>query len=675
MADSFRSSSGRLIAGRALVLLDGLDEVPESDDRRLQVREAVADFAMGIGESRVLVTGRTYAYQDPGARLPGFEVAILAPFRPAQIGRFVELWYEHQVALGRMPEDLAQGRGALLRRAIFASDRLLGLAERPLLLTLMASLHALRGGDLPERREQLYEEAVELLLHVWEKQRARLGRKGELVVTEPSLAAWLKVDRSEVRKALEELAFEAHQGQAERVGTADVPGWRLVERLLALRSPAGGETRGKVDTGQLLSYLENRSGLLLARGRGRYAFPHRTFQEYLAACYLTGADTYPDEVARLGREDPDRWREVVLLVGAKMGRGVVWYLAEAMCAGPPPGEGRAEPEDEWGALLAAQVVAESADLDRVGKANVAKLERLREWMLHLLQAEHFPARERGEAGKALAKLGDTRFDEKHWFLPEDETLGFVEVPEGAFPMGNDRKDDPGAHSNESPRRKVRLPGYWMAKFPVTVGQYRAFVAASGGKVGDARSLEGASNAPVVWVSWEDALAYCGWLGERLRELAVERRGQGDEFWEELASGRLRAVLPSEAEWEKAARGLESRIFPWGSEVDPNRASFADTGMGEPSSVGCFPGGSSPFGCEEMSGNVLEWTRSVRKNYPYVAGDGREDLEASAQGLRVARGGAFYYNRRKGRCAFRDWRNPFVRSDYLGFRVVLSPFPL
>ncbi|HZF10648.1 MAG TPA: NACHT domain-containing protein, partial [Thermoanaerobaculia bacterium] len=330
-----------LLAGRGLVLLDGLDEVPEASERRRQIREVVADFARGIGESRVLVTGRPYAYQKPEERLKDFVVAVLAPFNRYQIGQFVKRWYEHQVVLKRMEKEQAEARGQLLERAIFASDRLLSLAERPLLLTLMASLHALRGGDLPERREQLYEEAVKLLLSIWEKVRARRDGKGELVLEEPGLAAFLEVNEDEVRKALEALAFTAHEAQPEREGTADVPEWQLVDSLVQLKKSKGG----KVDERKLLAYLENRAGLLLARGRGMYTFPHRTFQEYLAACHLMGGDTFPDEVANLGREDPDRWREVALLVGAKAGRAAVWCLAEALCQ-RQPGEEGAGPEDE-----------------------------------------------------------------------------------------------------------------------------------------------------------------------------------------------------------------------------------------------------------------------------------------------------------------------------------------
>lgn len=672
-AGFFPILQAEILAGRGLVLLDGLDEVPEAQRRREQIRQAVQEFAMGVGESRVLVTSRTYAYQNQAWRLPGFEASILAPFSHGQIDRFVGLWYEQRVALGKITPEEAKGRGELLRRAIFASDRLLGLAERPLLLTLMASLHAWRGGSLPERREELYADAVELLLNTWERQRMRLDASGSPLLAEPSLAEWLKVDREAVRRVLEETAFKAHGAQPDLAGTADVDEGKLVTRLLHL-NPERQE-----DAVKLVEYLRDRSGLLVERGEGVYTLPHRTFQEYLAACHLTGG-SFPDEVAELGRKEPGRWREVVLLAGAKAARGAVssvWSLAETLCPQEPLAPPRSG-EDEWGALLAGQAVVESADLARVGKAHEPKLARLRQWMIALMRAEHFPAIERAVAGKALAMLGDLRFDPERWYLPAEPLLGFVEVPAGVFLMGSDKAEDPGAFKNELPRHEVTLSRYWMARYPVTVGQFRTFVEASGYPVEDVDSLEGAANQPVVNVSWEEAMAYCGWLNERLREVALERQGGGEDAsapWADLAAERLRVSLPSEAEWEKAARGTDGRTYPWGRKADPNRANYDETGLLDRSIVGCFPGGASVYGCEEMSGNVWEWTRSAYRGYPYVSGEGRENAAVSPQVLRVLRGGAFDDSSRSVRCAYRIRLGPDDGLVFIGFRVVLSPFPL
>ena len=267
-------------------------------------------------------------------------------------------------------------------------------------------------------------------------------------------------------------------------------------------------------------------------------------------------------------------------------------------------------------------------------------------------------------------------------------LGFVEVPAGPFKMGSDKARDKAASDEEVPQHDLNLPRYYMARWPVTVAQFTAFVLTSGYTPADRDCLKGPANHPVVWVTWRDAAAYCRWLGERLRELAQERRdsnhssGEAESsFWQDLARGALGVGLPSEAEWEKAARGADGRIYPWGDEPDPDRANYGDTGLNNTSAVGCFPRGASPCGCEEMSGNVWEWTRSLwgedffklKFGYPYDPTDGREDLGAPDKVLRVLRGGAFYAVAWFARCAFRAPNVPAYRSPSSGFRVVVSPF--
>jgi formylglycine-generating enzyme required for sulfatase activity len=224
---------------------------------------------------------------------------------------------------------------------------------------------------------------------------------------------------------------------------------------------------------------------------------------------------------------------------------------------------------------------------------------------------------------------------------------------------------------------VELSPYYIARYPVTVAQFRAFVEDSGFQPGDADSLRGVDNHPVVWVRWQEALVYCDWLTQRLREW----KGTPEPLATLLREEGWVVTLPSEAEWEKAARGSEDRRrYPWGSDPDPNRANYTDTDIGSTSAVGCFPSGASPYGVEDLSGNVWEWTRSLWGTgfsepdfgYPYDFEDGREDLEAGDDVRRVLRGGAFLHDTWYVRCAYRSGYSPNLRYGHRGFRVVASP---
>lgn len=153
---------------------------------------------------------------------------------------------------------------------------------------------------------------------------------------------------------------------------------------------------------------------------------------------------------------------------------------------------------------------------------------------------------------------------------------------------------------------------------------------------------------MVNVSWHDALAYCAWLSQ--------------------VTGR-HIILPSEAEWEKAARGdRDKRQYPWGDKFEATRCNSDALGLGGTTPVGIFPKGASPWGCLDMAGNVWEWTRSLwgkelsepEFGYPYDPTDGREDLKAPDDVYRVLRGGAFCYNQYNVRCAVRDLNVPHAR---------------
>ena len=695
-----------LLGKGGMILLDGLDEVPEARKRRTQIKQAVEDFARVYPNCRMMVTSRTYAYQEQKWHLTNFSKTILAPFSKGQINNFIEHWYVHMSSTRGMNMEDAQGRAEQLKSAIYSNYRLRALAERPLLLTLMASLHAWRGGSLPEKREELYADTVDLLLEWWEKPKTVCGADGNVKVIQPSLAEWLNVDRDKVRKLLNELAYKAHSSQPEIVGTADISEGDLLTGLMRLKKSPGE------NPANLMEYISQRAGLLLPRGVGVFTFPHRTFQEYLAACHLTDAG-FPKKPADLVRKDPNRWREVVLLAAAKAVGGAsfaIWSLVNELCHTAPTECVENLEEEIWGAHLAAQAILECADISEITDTNKSTLKNVMKWLEMIITLEKFPSRERVLAGDNLARLGDPRPE-----VTSLEGMQFCYVPEGSFILGSNKEEDSDAYEDESPQEELTLPAFYISRFPVTNGQFRGFVEAGGYEAKEYWTDDGwewknekdvlgprvfdspynLPNHPVVGVSWYETLAFTRWLDGVWKEQGVLPEG-------------VEVKLPSEAQWEKAARGglvipvgpmilsikelskhipalkdnlNPKHIYPWGDKPDTNCANYSDTGIGATSAVGCFPAGASPYGCEEMSGNVWEWTRSNwGKNwskpdfkYPDKTDDGRENLNASKEVSRVLRGGCFYLNHPDMRCAYRYGSDPDIRHYCIGFRLVFSPF--
>lgn len=214
----------------------------------------------------------------------------------------------------------------------------------------------------------------------------------------------------------------------------------------------------------------------------------------------------------------------------------------------------------------------------------------------------------------------------------------VYIPAGTFTMGDAQGDGDPA---ERPTGKVSVNGFWIDRYEVSFDQFGKFVQASNYKAqGNWEQLKSrGSNHPVVNVTWNDAGAYCRWADKH---------------------------LPSEAEWEYAARGSDGRKYPWGNQWDATRARFrGNKGSGTTANVGAYPSGASPFGAQDMAGNVWEWTASLEKPYPYVATDGREDSKTS--GSRVSRGGSWLGDSDILRVSVRDFLSPSSKNDKLGFR--------
>ena len=216
--------------------------------------------------------------------------------------------------------------------------------------------------------------------------------------------------------------------------------------------------------------------------------------------------------------------------------------------------------------------------------------------------------------------------------PKDGSV-MITIPAGKFIMGSDDGQD-----NEKPAHTVYLDTYQIGKYEVTVAQYRKFCSATGKKMPKANECDW---TPVVNVTWFDAEAYCKWAGGR---------------------------LPTEAEWEKAAKGTDGRTYPWGDRWDKNKCANHALNLTSTAPVGSYPAGASPYGCMDMAGNVWEWCADWYGPGYYRTSPSRNPRGSSKGSSRVLRGGGWNPSDSDNRCACRYGSGPDLYGSYCGFRL-------
>ena len=657
-----------LSQGRALLLFDGLDEVRDTGHRRKVVDRVRRFFALHRSAgNKFVISSRIVGYREVRPQADGLEECTLVDFGADEIETFVDRWVaaiERAAGGGEASERRAATEKRELLAAVRRSPGVRTLASNPLLLTILALMK--RGGvSLPERRVDLYQNYVETLIKHWNLARSLDGPAQQV----PDLHETLKV--------LAPLALWMHETSP---GVGLVPEAKVRRRLEEIYTERGAEDPA-ASARAFLRDVRDHACLLLDRGGRQYGFIHLTFQEYLAAVALARRgqiDPAPVIEALVEQVDEAPWHEVARLtvgvLGLVQGRdeaadAVVRALAEA----GEPGAG---------ITLAGQAVA---DVWPGGVTDTCRRE-IRDGLLTALSNDREVSPPvRAAAGDALAAVGEARRE-----VIKVDAMQFCWVPAGPFRMGGDQL------SAEKPIHTVELGEFRMGRFPVTVGQFEEFLTSQGHL--DAENRPGIeddpANRPIRAVSWHEARDFCAWLTERWRK----KSWLPEDWW---------VRLPSEAEWEKAARGgsqipaqpvmslvgdwqrpevlqdndLPERDYPWGERFDSNRSNGEDTEINTTNAVGCFPGGRSACGCEEMSGNVWEWTSSLwgkgfgtpEWTYPYRVDDGRENAEAPDEVLRVVRGGSFVNGQQDLRCASRNRSDPNDRYNLIGFRVVLAPF--
>jgi len=648
--------------GNALLILDGLDEVPFPEGklkaRQRQLQSLAAAIHTRYGKSRVVVASRPYAYE--GWKLPGFEAVEVADLEDHQRLSLANRLYR----VSGLGEQEANEKAGRLNTELQARRIHPELRDRPLFLTQMAALYLKNEGTLPTRRGTLYRQIIELLLNRWTKTKAETPSLIDLLGGATLLDLFTR---------LAALAYDVHSTSGEQRDTPEIDEDKLYKHLKPM---------GRHIAADLIVYLSENAGVLVCPGqnaeRDVFHFAHRTFQEYLAAVHviaLCDEQTSFALVRSLIEAKPTLWREVGMLVGDALTdasrNGDLWDLLDDLLDDDVPDTLSKEDPRWWSVWLAGEIAREQ-ELhlrDKLRKGEKAVRDSLVEWQVKLIgTGAALRPPERAASGRVLALLGDTRprIGLRPDGLPD---IDWVEIPAGKFLMGSDQAKDPEAQDDELPQREVLLPAYRISKYPITNAQFAAFVGATDGYNNPAWWTAAGldwkadrtapdehsdpdfrlSNHPRIDVCWYEAVAFCRWLSAKL----------GNEV-----------RLPTEAEWEKAARGTDGRIYPYGDTFDAAKGNTDATKIGTTSAVGLFPDGASPYGVLDMSGNVWEWCATKgRGSYAEPADD---DLNGTDG--RVLRGGSWNYGPQGARAARRGSLYPGYWNLDLGFRVVLGSPP-
>jgi formylglycine-generating enzyme required for sulfatase activity len=681
--------SGLVRAGRAWLLLDALDEVADFD-HRIAVRQVIEHLADAFSGNRLLVTARVAAYATANTRLDErFQVASVRALTREQWAPMVTRLYAGLEG----DADVAAERTRRLLARIDAAPQLQEMVKTPLMVWTATLIHY-ADRELPEQRAELYRAYVDVLL-------------GERLHEEESAEAaqrlrderWSMDDRL---LYLTYAAYQAHEGEGEkrrggqsRGALVVVDEHDLVKRILApfmaKNMMLSGDARqvqrqAEREASEFVAFMAERSGLLDAHAEGYSFGDHLTVQEYLAASYLIdnvrGPADWLDFLA--GRVGQSWWQEVFLLMAGHLLRRSEQarrFVLDELGALPGAGDVHA-----YGLTWAGRALLEIPPR-RVAWHESARDELARRLLRVLWQNPPTTSvAARVEAGEVLGRLGDPRFSGPQ-LLPE-----FISIPGGNFWMGSDdtevgrlvKETGKDWFQREAPRHQVELAPFALARYPTTNAMFRRFweigyadaqwwadakAAGVWKPKGNIKDWLGERKQPAYWddarfngenqpqvgVTWYEAAAYCRWLTKQCNDGHVYR-------------------LPTEAEWERAARGPEGRRYPWGAEWVEGRANSEELKLERPTAVGIFPDGTSEEGVLDLAGNVWEWCSDWFDETVYQQRAGKvtnNPAGPSSGGFRTLRGGAWYTDKNRVRCAFRRRGTPVHWIVGNGFRVARS----
>lgn len=706
-----RSLIRAITQGKALLLLDGLDEV--KDHALTEVRSAITQVLRLRSGTRVVTTCRKFDYRQstPTRKIPIERELELLPYSPEEQRLYVQRWYAAAVRIGRFSAAQAEELGWALIQELRVEE-LAELGESPLLLALLTLIHS-EEAKLPDTRAVVCDRAIKYMLADSAKWRIREAGSST-IATPPVLSLAI------------EIAYRSLLAEEKTAG--DMISGVTVELVNECASQIC-EVMARADTSKnapsssdLAHRLLKSHGLLLDSGNRRYKFSHRSFQEFLAGQYYAAGAHHAQA---LSRGSSIHWREPFQLMASFAGHEgenlfYILTLIEALLSVEGP---FAVSSIQLGAEMLAEIGRRRLALrqfDSVLEGN-GLWARAQSEVSKQVEDTSLSLSERERSATVLGLLGDLRF------ISESESVGtwinLIDVPAGVASIGSERLQESLLSTSGGflgGVRRIKFGPLRIGRYPVTNAEFRAFVDSDGytnltywngelargwvsgepkvlelirqhwlstlyehhakeirdGEI-DTGAIEEESirrtaprqepyywsdrrfnqpNQPVVGINWWEASAFCAWATQR-----GHQTGRLDP--DQVIS------LPTEFEWEYASRPIDDdRIYPWGDEWSEDKAHVSTNtlNMRQPAPVGIYleawPGGPC-----DLAGNVWEWTASL--HLPYAEEYDPSRLSADSLDERVVRGSSWYNSSIVAACSARAVDRSYNLFYDVGFRVV------
>ncbi|KAA3641003.1 MAG: hypothetical protein DWQ02_01180 [Bacteroidetes bacterium] len=669
-----------LISGAAVIIFDGLDEafapinILNGKEKRIQqITEFSKKLSRKFSDCRIIFTTRVHEFSNVKKDFAkaDFKIVEMEPLQATQITTLAKNIYN---SVGFSSEETDVRAEKLSNELEFVADF---LKKRPLFLTLMVmlSLHT-KTNKLPAKKGALLHQSVSLLIGRWTRNRMISDHLKEI--------SEIDEETNEIFESLENIAYRAQ----EHIETGE-------QSTISVGAIYAEFSRYEYRTYEIVNYLTKQAGIFEFAGTDNFGaelfrFSHRVFQEFLAASYLVRTRNYLNVRDKI-ENNYLQWREPCILLGDLiLNQGDTesfWGLIEILSIKDIPEKNTLESKHWYPVWLAAKLIIENNEAVQKSMGDYKSIVDSLKGKIKLLLTlpKVLSPINRVECGTALGYLGDDRVGVG---LNDGGTpdIDWCFIPGGEYEMGLSReqfqklKDLSWAgnwnYDDQMPSNIVDLPDYYISRYPITIKQYQVFLKAHDGYRNDAwwtktglelrdvleasmnERITSPDNLPQNFVSWYEANAYCKWLSNRVG---------------------YQVKLPSEPEWEKAARGSSKRLYPWGDNYDPELCNVAETGIAGPSPVGCFP---FPNGCFEedtpldLCGNVWEWCTTLFRIepdppflYPYKIDDGREEIERKDHWITVTRGGSFTNIPYLAQVTFRGRDRPSFNPRRQGFRIV------